>query len=608
MRRNPSRNQTSDIAANDAVQLLGGLRQRFSASPVGAFVTVAATAFVVESAVNWGILERLPGGERFELLLELLINVGVVVPLLVYLFVLPAARNIRRREASERALQSARDELEDRVRERTAELETANRRLSEEADARSRSQAAIEFQAGLLDTVEEAVAATGADGRVRYWNRFAADLYGLPASQVLGRPLGDVVSYIQRDGARLDLDDACGKSGSWSGEVDAERRDGSRFPAYVLCSPLRGGAEGNVILSLDITDRRRSEDALRESEEKYSNLVERAPTGIFILQHDAFEFVNPRFAELVEYGRDELLQADPWQLIHPDDRGRVREIAGQRAAGETVSDEYECRLVTKTGQTRWIVIRGALIRHRGAVATLGNVQDVTENHRMAMELRQLSTRLFTIQEEERRRVARELHDSVGQKLTGIKFLVEAALGAPWPGERRSGMERLRSLVPIIQDAVEEVRRISTALRPSVLDDLGLLPTIVWYLREFAKVHPNIAVEQVFGAVESEIPPALRTPIFRILQEATNNAAKHSGASRLVVGLESRDGGLRLRVQDDGVGFDPGAGREGAGAEGSGLSSMRERAEFSGGAFALVSNAGEGTTVEARWPLDRLVSA
>jgi signal transduction histidine kinase len=277
-------------------------------------------------------------------------------------------------------------------------------------------------------------------------------------------------------------------------------------------------------------------------------------------------------------------------------------------AGETVTGECVCRLVTKTGQVRWVEIRGATIRHRGGVATLGNVQDITENHRMAMELRELSTRLFTIQEEERRRVARELHDSVGQKLTGIKFLVEAALGAPWPGERRSGMERLRSLVPTIQDAVEEVRRISTALRPSVLDDLGLLPTIVWYLREFAKVHPNISVEQALGAVESEIPPALRTPIFRILQEATNNAAKHSGASRLVVGLESHDGGLRLRVQDDGVGFDPGARREGAGAEGSGLSSMRERAEFSGGAFALVSNAGEGTTVEASWPLDTLVSA
>jgi signal transduction histidine kinase len=167
---------------------------------------------------------------------------------------------------------------------------------------------------------------------------------------------------------------------------------------------------------------------------------------------------------------------------------------------------------------------------------------------------------------------------------------------------------LRSLVPTIQDAVEEVRRISTELRPSVLDDLGLLPTIAWYLREFAKVHPHIAVEQALGVVESEIPRGLRTPIFGVLQEATTNVAKHSGASRLIVGCDVREGRVRLRVQDDGVGFDSTAKRSGTGAGGTGLGSMRERVELAGGTFSLVSAAGTGTSVEATWPLDELVSA
>ncbi len=248
-------------------------------------------------------------------------------------------------------------------------------------------------------------------------------------------------------------------------------------------------------------------------------------------------------------------------------------------------------------------MRNTLIRYRGGVAILGNVQDVTDRKRMEAQLHQLSARLLTIQEEERRRVARDLHDSLGQRLTGIKFLVEASLGKPWPDERRWGMGQLRNLIPTIQDIVEEVRRLSTELRPSILDDLGLLPTIAWHLREFEKAHPGIAVEQRLGAAESEVPDALRTPIFRILQEATNNVAKHSGASRLVVGLETGDGRLRLWVQDDGVGFDPGAPSRESGNGGIGMGSMRERAELTGGAFTVSSAPGAGTTVRADWPLE-----
>jgi len=236
-------------------------------------------------------------------------------------------------------------------------------------------------------------------------------------------------------------------------------------------------------------------------------------------------------------------------------RDRVREVARTRTEGKPVPSEYECRLVTKTGQVRWVAMQNTLIRFRGGVATLGNVQDVTERKRMETELHQLSAQLLTVQEAERRRLARDLHDSLGQKLTGIKFMVEAALGKPWPDERRSGIGRLRLLVPTIQDAVEEVRRIATELRPAILDDLGLLATIAWHLREFEKTHPGIAVAQRLTAPESDVPSGLRTPIFRILQEATNNVAKHSGAAHLVVGLETAEGILRFWVRDDGVGFD-----------------------------------------------------
>jgi signal transduction histidine kinase len=294
--------------------------------------------------------------------------------------------------------------------------------------------------------------------------------------------------------------------------------------------------------------------------------------------------------------------------VPPELRAWLGEIARKRAAGEPAPEEYECQLVTKSGQARWVAMRNTLIRYRGSPAILGNVQDITERKRMEAAVHQLSARLLGVQEEERRRLARDLHDSLGQKLTGIKFLIEASLGETLPEERRAGILRLRALIPVIQDAVEEVRRISTELRPAILDDLGLLPTLVWHLREFAKAHPDVAVEQRLTAAESDVPDALRTPIYRILQEATNNLAKHSGAARMLVGLETGEGRLRLWIQDDGVGFEPGASAREAGRGGIGMGSMRERTELSGGSFSVRSAPGAGTTIQAEWPLDPPLSA
>ena len=584
-------------------QSLRYAREWVSRTPPAAFVAVAALVFITEHLSVWMLVERFPALAAAEPWLEVLVDIGIVLPLLVVLFVIPTARSIRQRDATERDLRSARAELEDRVRERTAELEESNRRLREESEERQGAEKAIAFQASLLDAVEQAVVATDGEGRILYWNRFAEGLYGWKASDVKGRSLADVLTFIRVDARTRELCEQCAKCVSWTGEVEAVRRDGSRFPAYLACSHRPGNSEGKLFLSFDIADWKRAEEALRDSEEKYSNLVENAPTGVFIYQDDQLAFVNPTFARLLECSRDELLQADPWSLVHADDRERMKEIARKRVAGAPVPEEYECRLITKTGQVRWVAMRNTLIRFRGGAATLGNVQDVTDRKRMETKLHQLSARLLTIQEEERRRVARDLHDSVGQTLTGIKFMVEAALGGPWPEDRRPGMERLRSLVPTIQDAVEEVRRISTELRPSILDDLGLLPTMAWYFREFEKAHPRLAVEQRLNVTESEVPAALRTPIFRILQEATNNAAKHSGARRLVIGLDEGGGRLRLRVEDDGVGFDPGAPPVEGGNGGSGLSSMRERTELSGGAFSLRAAPHAGTAIAAEWRLD-----
>lgn len=572
-----------------------------STTPAGGFVIVATTLLIATPLGTWALVNWFPALRPIEPLIESVLSIGVVLPLLVFFFVLPSARNIRHREVAERALRAEREQLVTRVRERTAALEGSNQRLRDEVDHRQRAQKAIELQTGLLDAVEQAVVALDGEGRIRYWNRHAETLYGAVATEAQGRPLEDIVTLIGPDGGGL-----CGRGSSpsrWSGEVEAVRADGTRVPVYLACSPLPGEGAGCVCVSFDITQSRSAREALRDSEEKYSSLVESSPSGVIILQDDRLQFANPKLTEILGYSRDELLGADPWSLVHPDDRERAREIVCRQVEGESVPEEYECQLITKSGQIRWVAMRHTLIRYGGSVAVLGNVQDITERKHMEAELHRLSARLLKVQEEERRRLARDLHDSLGQKLTGIKFLIEANLGEPWPQERRASIAGLRALIPTIQDAVEEVRRISTELRPSILDDLGLLPTLAWHLRELAKLHPEIAVEQQITAAESDVPLALRTPIYRILQEATNNVAKHGGGCRLVVGLEVGEGRLRLRISDDGAGFDPAAPRRGEGNGGVGLGSMRERTELAGGSFSVSSAPGAGATIQAEWPLD-----
>ena len=398
--------------------------------------------------------------------------------------------------------------------------------------------------------------------------------------------------------------DVCMDAAGWTGEVETVRRDGSRFPAYVVCSRLHepsGGAAGSVYLVLDITDRKEAEEALRYSEEKYSTLVESSATGIFIIRDDRLTFVNPNLAKMLEYPVDELIGSDASALVHPGDRGRILEIGRKRTAGEAVPEEYECRLVTKTGHVRWVSMRNTLIPHRGGTVTLGNVQDVTERKRAEGKLHALSERLLTAQEEERKRVAQELHDSVGQALSAIKFVVERALSDTRPNDRRKSTQALRSVVPTVQSAVEEVRRISMALRPSSLDDLGLLATVFWFARELQSTYPGVRVELQMEGEEREISEALKIVVFRVLQEATNNVFKHSGAGRLLVKVRKDEEGLELVVEDDGLGFDPETVAADPQRKGFGLGTMRERTELSGGVFTLKSASGAGTTVRAFWP-------
>jgi len=219
------------------------------------------------------------------------------------------------------------------------------------------------------------------------------------------------------------------------------------------------------------------------------------------------------------------------------------------------------------------------------------------------ELRFLSAELLDAQERERARFARELHDGIGQALSTMKVRVETLAKIARSDVSRIRVEDLENLIPMIRQTIEEVRNTSMDLRPSTLDSLGIVPTIDWFSREFQTSYPFMQIEKEIDIRETEVPDTLKIVIYRIVQEAFNNAGRHSGAQMMLVSLAKIDGEIRLAVKDNGRGFDlEDLLSEDTAKRGFGITSMKERTELSGGSFSIESSVGKGTTVRATWKM------
>jgi len=223
--------------------------------------------------------------------------------------------------------------------------------------------------------------------------------------------------------------------------------------------------------------------------------------------------------------------------------------------------------------------------------------------RSKQALRALTLKIVDTQENERRQIAKELHDSIGASLAAIKYAVEGRLmhmqDAP-PANTVS----LEKVVAHLNDTIREVRRISASLRPSMLDDLGLLATIDWYCRNSGEMYTAIAIATRMEVEEAEIPEPAKIIIYRVLQEAVNNALKHSGAENVQVHLTANAAEVRMCVTDDGCGFPPqDYVSDGDSMSGYGLAGMHDRATMAGGRLTVDSTPGEGTTVCLVLPRD-----
>ena len=363
-------------------------------------------------------------------------------------------------------------------------------------------------------------------------------------------------------------------------------------------------------LELRESERASADHALKASELRYRRLFESAQDGILILNADNGQIndVNPFLTNLLGYTRAELLGNKLWEI------GPFHDIQASKAEFRELQREAYVRyddlpLETRAGKAIHVEFVSNVYQVNGGRVIQCNIRNITERKQAearhqsySRKLQVLSRRLVEAQETERRNLARELHDEIGQALTVMQLNLQALLQTPGMEALPHGRTRLTESLAVAERVLDQVRDISLNLRPSILDDLGLEPALRWYTDRQAALM-ELKIEFHAAPLEQRLDAVVETECFRVAQEALTNVARHAHAQTVNVELRQEAGQIHLRVRDDGIGFDVAAVRERAVRGASlGLLSMEERAALAGGGLEFISIPRQGTEVHAWFPL------
>lgn len=399
-------------------------------------------------------------------------------------------------------------------------------------------------------------------------------------------------------------------------EAEFVRKDGSILPVLLSTAGVfnpEGLFVATQSIVADLSDRRRAVEEASERDRFARRIIDVSPDAVYVFDLAERRTVwgsgnLPRMLGYSDQEADALGDGAPLALLHPSDQAA---LAQRLSRWEQVSDEQvvetEFRARNAAGDYPWLRGRAVVFARDpgGAVReVLVVVSDISEKKRAEDELRasaarlkSLSHRVVEVQEEERRHLARELHDEVGQALTAILYRLQTLKAKATP----AASPVLDEAAAIADRAISQVRDISLSLRPDTLDEAGLAETLRWYAEKQVR-SLGLEVDLDIPRKTVKLPTEVRHAAFRIAQEALTNVLRHAGASRVSLRLELDDAHVGIEVTDDGVGFEPEAARSsiipGAAL---GLRGMLERAELLGGTIDITSFPGRGTRVRARLP-------
>jgi len=446
------------------------------------------------------------------------------------------------------------------------------------------------------------------DGRITTWNTGAGRLFGYQASEALGQPLSHLFQACDQltpeQHLRIALQD-----GHIQDECQQLRADGTVFWATADVTLLRDEKDlprGFAVITRDITERRQQREAIKHREAQLNAFFSNAPVGMAIIDKDLrFQRINEPYSRLNGLDSSENVGLQVRDVVQ-DLAGLIEPVIRQVVSTGVPVLNYEItgHSPTNSGGTGWwlksffpILTEGEAVTQIGAV-----VQDITELKRAENTVRWLSGRLLQLRDDERRRLARDLHDSLGQTLTAIKMnLSYLARDTSRLDER--GRNAVTESLELIDGCLKEVRTISHLLHPPMLDEVGLLPAVRWFATGFAQ-RSGIEVQLDLPASLRRLPSELEIAVFRVVQESLTNVHRHSGSSIAVIRLEVDSGRIRLQVIDHGRGIPPQklSYRNENDTVGVGILGMRERLRQLHGRMEITSSEGQGTNVQVTIPL------
>jgi PAS domain S-box-containing protein len=446
-------------------------------------------------------------------------------------------------------------------------------------------------------------------------SRYAAWL-GRPQEEIVGQPISNVLGRETYAAVAPHYDRVLA-GGKEEYEIKVKYPSvGSRW-IHAVQVPTRGSdqeVDGWITVVTDVTDRHEAEERLRESEARFRAAFFQAAVGIAQTSVDGkWQLFNDRFCQILGYSRNELrekalIEKTLLNIAHPDDREAFLAARHKLLAGEISWWSSEKRYIRKDGATVWARVSMSLVRDQDNKPQyfVAVVEDITEKiqaeralQQSRQELRALAGRLINAEDEERKRISRELHDDLSQKLALLAFNIGGLLVEHAPSAEKIN-EQLRNLQVHVKQLAQDVRQISHQLHPSILDDLGLVAALTELCEEFSS-REGIEVAFESEAVPRVLPVDLASCLYRVSQEALHNVLKHAQASQARLRLSASADGIHLCIHDNGVGFDSEASLS---RPGLGIVSMKERISLVQGDFAIDSRPGQGTEVKVFIPLSR----
>jgi PAS domain S-box-containing protein len=450
------------------------------------------------------------------------------------------------------------------------------------------------------------------DGKILLVNDAFCKIFQMEREELLGKPFSvvytkdeqkEALEVFKRDIRNNEIKTLFDRENTlWNG-----RKGWFEFSNSFLTLP-----DGNrITLSIvkDITERKKSEIELRDSESKYKMLFNNANDAVFVTQlsdeksYGDFIEVNEVACKRLGYTKDEFLQLSPSAIISQKsindfNYNMTKLMKESHVVYDLVHRAKDKKLIP-------VEINSHLFLYNGKSTILSIARDITERkqaeeklRRTSKLLRELAKHLQSVREEERTMIAQEIHDELGQVLTALKIQV-SLLANKLNSDQEPLKQKINSLSDMIDASVESVQKISAKLRPGILDELGLIAAIEWQTEEFEKL-TNVKCSLVLPKEELNLEKEKSTAIFRILQEALTNIARHSQASKAQVSLLKFQSNIFLEIQDDGKGITQEQIKD---FKSLGIHGMEERAMVFGGLVYIEGTAGKGTKVKVEIPID-----